>query len=128
MDYENLDYLQIILQIIVSVTILNVWLLRFSKSTPWRGGNASSMKEEFKTYGLNDTMMYIVGTLKVIFGFGLIAGVAYPSLIPICCIGIIILMAGAIGMHIKVKDEAKKSLPAFSMLVLSIAILVLQNQ
>ena len=127
MEYENLDYLQIILQIIVAVTVLNVWLLRFSKSTPWRGGDASSMKDEFKAYGLNDTIMYIVGTLKVLFGFGLIAGIAYPSLVPISCIGIIILMAGAIGMHIKIKDAAKKSLPAFLMLVLSIAILVLNS-
>mgnify|MGYP001090451064 CR=1 FL=1 len=127
MDLENIDILQSILQIIVAVTILNVWLLRFNKSTPWRGGNASSMKEEFKTYSLPENMMYVLGGLKVLFALGLIIGIAYPTFISISCIGIIVLMAGAIGMHIKVKDEAKKSLPAFIMLILSLAILVLQN-
>jgi hypothetical protein len=30
-----------------------------------------------------------------------------------------VLMIGAIGMHIKVNDELKRSLPAFLMLVMS---------
>lgn len=127
MDFEIISYLQIGLQIIVAITIFNVWLLRFSKSTPWRGGNASSMKDEFSTYGLSSQMMYLVGGLKVLFGIGLIVGIAYPIVVNISAIGIIILMAGAIGMHIKVKDAPKKSLPAFLMLVLSLAILLLHN-
>ncbi|GGE42588.1 hypothetical protein GCM10010832_23130 [Psychroflexus planctonicus] len=127
MDFENIDYIQLAAQLIVAVTLLNVWLLRFNKSTQWRGGNASSMKEEFKAYGLPNFMMYLVGGLKVLFGLGLIVGIAYPVTINISAIGIVVLMLGAIGMHIKVKDAPKKSFPAFTMLVISLLILVLNN-
>lgn len=127
MDFENINYIQVALQISVAITIFNVWLFRFNKSTPWRGGNASSMKDEFTTYGLSDTMMYIVGGLKVLFGIGLIVGIAYPVTVNISAVGIIILMLGAIGMHIKVKDAPKKSFPAFLMLVFSLLIMVLNN-
>ena len=37
-------------------------------------------------------------------------------------IGMAILMIGAIAMHIKVKDPLMKSLPAFTMLVLSVIV------
>lgn len=127
MNNDITYYILIASQIFVAVTILNVWLIRFNRSTPWRGGSASNMKEEFKTYGLPDYMMYVVGGLKVLFALGLIVGIAYPATVTISAIGIIILMAGAIGMHIKIKDSLKKSFPAFAMLVLSLLIVVLNR-
>ena len=127
MDLENINYVQVAAQLIVAFSVLNVWLLRFNKSTPWRGGKASSMKDEFETYGLSTSTMYLVGGLKVLFGIGLIFGIFYPVTINPSAIGIVILMLGAIGMHIKVKDAPKKSLPAFIMLVLSLLVLVLSN-
>lgn len=127
MNNDFTYYIQIAAQILVAITILNVWLIRFNTSTPWRGGSASSMKEEFKVYGLPKYMMYVVGGLKVLFALGLIIGIAYPQTIDVSAIGIIILMTGAIGMHIKIKDAAKKSFPAFSMLLLSLIILLLNN-
>jgi len=36
-----------------------------------------------------------------------------------------LLKVGALAMHVKVKDPAMKSLPAFFMLAMSVAILVL---
>ena len=42
----------IIINLIISVSILNVWLIRFNKATTYRGGDANSMKEEFAAYGL----------------------------------------------------------------------------
>lgn len=125
MDFTTIDYVRIAAQIIVAITLFNVWLFRFNKSTQWRGGDASSMKEEFEVYGLPMSMLYLVGGLKVLFGIGYLVGIIYPSITTISAIGIIILMAGAIAMHIKVKDDPKKSFPAFSMLVLSLFILVL---
>lgn len=125
MNFDDINYIQLALQIIVALTIFNVWLFRFNKKTPWRGGDAKSMKDEFKTYGLSENMMFLVGGLKVLFGLGLIIGIAYPITINSSAIGIIVLMAGAIGMHIKVKDAPKKSFPAFLMLLLSLVILLL---
>lgn len=127
MDTSLDYYLQLAAQIVVAVTIFNVWLLRLNRSTPWRGGQAKSMREEFETYGLPSYMLYVVGGLKVLFAAGLVVGIAYPSFINVSALGIIILMLGAIGMHIKIKDAPKKSFPAFAMLMLSILILVMQN-
>ena len=53
--------LKYILSAIVSLVVFNVWLFRFNKSTIYRGGEASNMIEEFAVYGLNETMVYLIG-------------------------------------------------------------------
>lgn len=114
-----------ILQVIVALGLLNVWLIRYGRSTPYRGGSARSMREEFKFYGLPAFSVYVVGTLKVGAAICLIAGIWFHALVLPAAILICILMIGALVMHLKVKDSALKSLPALSILVLSIAIAVL---
>ena len=47
-----MEYFRIALQLIVAVGILNVWLLRSGRATPFRGGDARSLREEFAAYGL----------------------------------------------------------------------------
>ena len=108
------------IQIIIALGIFNVWILRFGKVTEWRGGSAESMKEEFKIYGLPPWSVSVVGFLKLIFAVSLIVGIWFPLLVRPAAIGIAVLMLGAVAMHIKVKDPAKKSLPALTMLVLSV--------
>lgn len=120
-----MEYFKILLQVLVASTIFNVWLLRFGKSTEYRGANANNMKKEFEAYGLNETIMFLVGGLKVLFAVGLIISYWIPEILNISAAGIAFLMLGAIGMHIKIKDEPKKSMPAFIMLILSLTILVL---
>ena len=112
----------ILIQLVIALGILNVWILRYAKATPWRGGAAKSMKEEFAVYGLPGWFMALVGVLKVLFALMLIAGIWFPWLIYPSAIGIAVLMVGAILMHIKVKDPLKKSLPAFTMLVLALIV------
>lgn len=111
-----------ILQITVALGLLNVWLLRFHRSTAYRGGDARSMREEFAFYGLPAWFTYFVGTLKVGAALCLIAGLwlhflVFPAALLIC-----LLMLGALAMHLKVRDPLKKSLPALVMLTLCIAI------
>ena len=113
-----MQLIESIIQIIIALGIFNVWLLRYSKSTGWRGGNAKNMKEEFAVYGLPNWMVGLIGFLKVFFAVLLIVGIWYPLVIRPAALGIAILMLGAIIMHIKVKDPLKKSVPAFTMLVL----------
>jgi len=120
-----MQYLQDALQILAGLGILNVWLLRFRQKTPYRGGDATSMTEEFKNYGLPDASVYIVGFLKIISAAGLIAGLIIPSLVNPSAILLALLMIGALSMHLKVKDPVKKSLPATAMLSLCILILLL---
>ena len=112
-----------ICQIIVGCGLLNVWLLRFNKSTTYRGGTAANMLEEFAAYGLPAWSCYLVGFLKVASAFALLAGLLYPVLVLPAAIVIALLMAGAVAMHVKVGDPLKKSLPALSVLILSAIII-----
>jgi hypothetical protein len=112
-----------ICQIIVGCGLLNVWLLRFNKPTSYRGGTAANMLEEFAAYGLPAWSCYLVGFLKVGSAFALLAGLVYPAIVLPAAAIVALLMAGAVAMHLKVGDPAKKSLPAFSVLVLSAIII-----
>ena len=84
----------------------NVWVLRASKVTPYRGRDASNLKEEFFAYGLNNFTFYLVGALKIAAALALLLGIAYPAARLLGAAVLLILMAGAILMHLKVKDAA----------------------
>lgn len=99
--------------------ILNVWFLRFGKDTGYRGGDATNMKEEFAEYGISETSMYAIGATKVGLAVALLAGHWMPRLVRPASGGLAAMMLGAIGMHIKVKDPIKRSLPAICVLALS---------
>ena len=124
-EHSVMIYLQYLLQIIAGLGILNVWLLRFSQDTEYRGGKASSMSEEFLVYGLPPAAVYIVGFSKLVSAIGLLAGIFIQSLVVPSAILLAALMIGAVGMHLKVKDPFKKSIPALTMLTLCVAILSL---
>lgn len=94
--------------------IYNVWFNRFNKDTGYRGGNATNMKEEFEEYGIPEPAMYAVGATKVGLATLMLAGHAVPRLVRPASTGLAALMLGAIGMHVKVKDPIKRSLPAMS--------------
>lgn len=111
-----------ILQIIVSLSLLNVWLLRFNRSTAFRGGEARSMPEEFAAYGLPGWFTYVVGALKVGGAMCLIAGLWFHFLVFPAAFVICVLMVGALSMHLKIRDPLKKFVPALLMLTLSILI------
>ena len=117
-----MDYF-VYINLLVSLTILNVWLLRFNNKTPYRGGDANNLKEEFNVYGLPTWFMYVVGTIKVILAILLIVGIWEREINLYVVSAMILLMLGALLMHIKVNDPIKKSLPAFSILLLLIFIL-----
>ena len=111
-----------IFQIAVAAGLLNVWLLRFQRSTPYRGGDARSMREEFAVYGLPEWFRYVIGTLKIGSALCLIAGLWLRFLVFPSALLIAILMLGALAMHVKIRDPLKKSVPALVMLALSAAI------
>ncbi len=120
----NAPTVPVVLQILVGVGLLNVWLLRPNKPTPYRGGGARSLEEEFALYGLPDAMRYVVGVLKVGAGIIMLAGVWWPVPVREAAIVVVLLMVGAIAMHIKVKDPARRAVPAVLMLVMCLGILV----
>ena len=115
-----MEYLKIAIKLIISLSVLNVWLLRANKPTQWRGAGTKSLKEEFKAYGFSEEIMKIVGTVKILLALLILASIFYQFLENICAIGMAVMMTGAIVMHIKIKDELKRSLPAFIFLCLSL--------
>jgi uncharacterized membrane protein YphA (DoxX/SURF4 family) len=119
--------LLLILQIFVSLNILRIWLITSQRASIYRGGDgkAKTLREEFEFYGLPVWFMFVVGTLKVSAAIGLIVGIWIPTVTPVAAGGLIILMIGAVVMHIKVKDKVTTYLPALLMLTLSAVILYL---
>ncbi|MBR99659.1 MAG: hypothetical protein CMC57_06820 [Flavobacteriaceae bacterium] len=108
----------------VSITIINVWLFRFNKPSIYRGGDATNMIEEFNAYGLSESLVYIVGTIKVLFALGLIFGLFWDKLLVFSALVISFLMTAAVFMHLKIGDEFIKSLPATIMFILCLFIII----
>ncbi len=111
-----------VLQIAVALGLLNVWLLRASQRTAYRGGNAGSMGEEFAAYGLPGWFMYVIGSLKVAAAVLLIVGLWVPVVVVPTALLVCALMLGALAMHLKVGDPVQKWLPALLVLAVSLAI------
>ncbi len=117
-------YIRIAAQVIISLGIFNVWLVRYNRSTGYRGGSAGNMRQEFAAYGLPAWAMYLIGGLKVALAIALLVGIWVPLLVLPAASVMAVLMIGAIAMHLKVGDPPRKSLPAVCMLGLSILVIV----
>lgn len=117
-----MEFLIIVIQVIVGLSILNVWLVQNQKDTRWRGGNASSLVEEFHEYGLPTWSVYVIGFFKVTLAILLIIGIWVPALIVPSAVGLALLLAGSITMHIKISDPLIKSFPATLFMTLSLFI------
>ena len=115
-----------LLQVIVGLGLLNVWLVRGRSSTPYRGGAALTLQEEFAAYGLPGFAFYLVGALKIGAAVVLLAGVWMALPVRAAAGVVVALMVGAVAMHLKVGDPLMKSLPAALMLAMSAAIVALR--
>ena len=122
-----MEIVQTICQLIVGLGVLNVWLLRFKKKTAYRGGEASNIKEEFSVYGMPESLVWVVGAVKVGAALALLIGIVIPLLVLPASIVLSVLMLGALIMHVKVKDPARKSLPATGVLVLTLILICIQS-
>jgi hypothetical protein len=120
-----MPYLMIFLQLTVALGILAVWLLRAGQATPFRGGVAKTLREEFAAYGLPFWFMCVVGILKVGLALALLVALWIHPVAQPAAIGIGMLMLGAFVMHLKVKDQFKKALPSLAMLAMCAAIALL---
>ena len=117
----------LISQLIVSLGLLNVWLLRSRKPTPYRGRDARSLAEEFAAYGLPNWFMLLVGAMKISSALLLIAGIWLPALVQPAATTVAVLMIGALLMHMRVRDPWSKSVPATMVLALCLAIVILPS-
>lgn len=114
--------LAIACQAVIALTVISVWTVRYNRATAWRGGTARSMPEEFKIYGLSDSVLVITRITKIMLATLLLAGIWMSPVASVAALGMAGLMSIAVIMHLKVRDELRKSLPAFAMLILCLIV------
>lgn len=114
--------LQTLIKIVISFSLLNVWLLRYKQESRWRGGSARNMHEEFKAYGLPKGSILIIGFLKVMLAILLLVSIWYVHYEKLILILIATLLIGAIAMHLKIKDSYIKSIPALILFCLTVVL------
>ena len=120
-----MEYLLTALQLIVGLGILNVWILRSGRPTPFRGRDAKNLRQEFAAYGLGFWFMCLVGVIKVGLAASLIASIWIHRLSQPAAIGLGALMLGAVCMHLKVGDPFKKAVPSMAVLAMCALIVLL---
>lgn len=101
----------IISQVIVSLSIVYVWIFRFD-----------NIVKEFKQYGLSDLTRNIVGSAKIALSTLLAAGIWYSDLVFIPALLIAFLMLSAQYFHFKVRNPWKKHVPSLLLLILCLFI------
>jgi hypothetical protein len=122
---ELQEYIILALKIIIGISIINVWLVQPNKSSKWRGGDATTIIEEFNVYGLSKTLYTVVFILKVGLAILLLASIKFDFLTLYSSIGLAVLLGGSILMHFKIKDPLYKSFPAFLFMVMNLTIVYL---
>ena len=115
-------YIIIALKIIVGISIINVWLIKPNKPSKWRGGDATTIIEEFNVYGLSKTFYNIIFVVKVGLAVLLLVSIKYDFLTLYSSLGLATLLLGSIAMHFKVKDALFKSFPAFLFMAMNLVI------
>lgn len=106
-----MDTYSAIAQIIVAISIAVVWVFRFD-----------NIVKEFKQYGISDLTRTIIGAAKISLATLLIAGIWYPSLIPIPALLMAFLMLSAQYFHFKANNPWHKHLPSLFLLLLCLFI------
>lgn len=102
-----IDKLSIIAQILIALTIMIIWVFRFSK-----------VEKEFKSYGLSDLTRNIVGASKISLSTLLIAGIWYKDLLFVSSLLMALLMVAAQFYHFKAKHPLLYFVLSFVLLLL----------
>ncbi len=114
-----------IFHVSIILGIFYAWTLGFNRSSRFRPGKALNMKEEFIVYGLPLWSMYLVGAIKLISSALLIIGFFYPVLLKPVSAVLCLVMAGAVLMHLKIReDKLIKALPSYYIFCCSFFLLI----
>ncbi|ASU34334.1 DoxX family protein [Mucilaginibacter xinganensis] len=106
-----MNTLSICAQVIVAVTVLYVWIVRYD-----------NILKEFKQFEISDLLRNFVGATKTALSTLLIAGIWYPELVMIPALLMAVLMGCAQMAHIKVRNPWQKFVPSGILLLLSLFI------
>ena len=101
-----------IVKIITSILILIAGIAKIFGARP--------LAEQFKEFGLPRYAMPLTGTLEVAISIGL----QVQKLTLFASAALVLIMAGAVANHVKVRHPLDKSLPAMVVLALAVIITV----
>lgn len=119
-----MDYLYAALTLIVSLGILNVWVLRRDQPTDYRGQAAQTLREEFTAYGLPGWVFPVIGVTKVGLATALLLSLWLEKLAQPSAMALGLIMVVAFAMHLKVKDPVIKSVPSLIVLAMCVGIVL----
>lgn len=92
-------------KIFLCTSLFFVWVVRYD-----------SITKEFEDYKLPEWLRDLVGILKLSFSMMILYN--NNELVMIGCLGIVVLMLGAIATHLRVKNPFEKMIPALVVLSL----------
>ena len=69
---------------------------------------SKKMISEFKRWGYLDHRL-LLGTLQFLGGLGILLGLKFDILVPICSSSLMLLMLAAIGVRIKIGDRRRSA-------------------
>ena len=119
--------IEIIIQLLVSLTILNVWLFRRNKPSNYRCADAKNLRDEFLSYGFPVWVYFAVGPLKVLTATAMVISIWLPSLVWSSTLLMAFMMLVAVICHLKMRqDRLTRALPAATVLALCTIVLILR--
>ena len=103
---ENLSFA---CQIIVSVSVLYIWVFRYD-----------NIILEFKHYGYSDLLRNAVGASKISISAIMIMGIWFNEVVVYASLSMAFFMLCAQASHLKVKNPIVKFIPSFVFLLMSL--------
>merc|ERR1712232_1393185 len=107
--------LVVLCQCLVAFPVFSVMTIRATQETPFRPGTAKTLEEEFAVYGYPSWFFKAIRVVKSSFAILIVVGIVWTPALVVGAGGILILMIGAVGSHIKVCDPVQKSVPSFTL-------------
>tara|TARA_B100001250_G_C19669884_1_gene731002 strand:- start:641 stop:1003 length:363 start_codon:yes stop_codon:yes gene_type:complete len=120
-----MESIKIIIQAIIALGIFYELKIQLNNSSINRGGNSQNMESEFKSNDFKNSFLKILRFSKLSLACILIIGIWFSNLVDVSAFLIGCLMIGTIGDHLKTNDSLNKSLPAFIILTLTSALIIL---
>tara|TARA_S200000501_G_C20208874_1_gene476254 strand:+ start:115 stop:453 length:339 start_codon:yes stop_codon:yes gene_type:complete len=84
---------------------------------------SKKMLLEYKRWGYPEQRQ-LIGSLQLLGGTGLLLGLYFETLVPLCSSSLLLLMLAAIGVRIKIKDQPYVMIPALFYAIINFLILV----
>jgi tellurite resistance protein TehA-like permease len=111
--HKDMGLLVIAAQVIIALSIVVVWVLRFE-----------NIEREFKSYRLSPLVRNMVGATKIAMATLLVAGIwyPYPGFVIYPALVMAFLMVCAQFFHFRAKSPVVKRLPSLVLMLLSLLV------